>query len=132
MTLDKLYTDVFKKLVNNIVLIDLLGGEKIYDYTPDESTAAPYIVIGDFVEQSGRLLNDTEREVSIRLHIWTSQYGRFQAIDIKNAIIDEFIKYNNTNEQEYFFVNFILEHEVLDWVHGVLMLKTYIQKENEN
>ena len=129
MTLDELYTDVYQRLVNDGELCEVLEGEKIFDYQPDESTAAPYIVIGDFYEQPGRLLNDSERAVELRLHIWTSQFGRFQALDIKNMIIDDFITYNSIDTQEYFFVNFILEHEIKDWVHGVLTLKTYIQKE---
>ena len=132
MTLDDLYTDVYRHLAENTKLINLLKGEKFFDYQPDESTAAPYVVIGDFYEQGGRLLNDTEREVELRLHIWTSQFGRFQNLDIKNAIVNDFIKYNNPDEQEYFFVNFILEHELKDWVHGVLTLKTFIQKEIDN
>ena len=129
MRLDDLYTNIYQNLVNNEALISLLHGDRIFDYTPDEKTPAPYVVIGDFLERPGRILNDKEREVEFRLHIWTSETGRFKAVEIKNAIIDNMIKSSHEQGQQYFFESFILEHEVQNWCHGVLTLRTYIEKE---
>ena len=125
MILENLYTDIFQRLSKNEALTSLIGANRIFDYTPDDTVLGPYVVIGDFDETEGRVLNDTEREVNFRLHIWSSAYGRDQVMKIKRAIVEIF---QVQDTQIYFFERFQLVHDVQQWVHGVLSFRTYIKE----
>ena len=123
MRLKELYEDVYSRLVNNTQLVEILGGERVFDYMPDEETPGPYIVIGDGFDTEGRVMSDEERRVEIRLHIWSSYRGRAQLIDIEQAVEAAM----ESAVQVYFFESFqILRDE--DWMHGVLVFRTYIDR----
>ena len=124
MTLTELYADIYRRLSDSEALTALIGAGRIYDYMPDESVAAPYVVIGDTNEVEGRLIADDERKVYIRLHIWSSYRGRKQAIGIERVIESALME----DENNYIFENFQLLHEDEQWVHGVVVFRTYLEK----
>ena len=86
MRLAELYRDIYARLTGNDALVAILGGERVFDYMPDEKTPGPYIVIGDTFDTEGRVINDEERRVEVRLHIWSSYRGRAQVIEIEQAV----------------------------------------------
>lgn len=124
MTLAELYKDIYKRLNESEELSALIGEKRIYDYMPDDSVAGPYVVIGDTNEIEGRLISDTERKVYIRLHIWSSYRGRSQTISIER-VIESILTQDKNN---YIFENFQLLHDDEQWVHGVVVFRTYIEK----
>lgn len=124
MTLAELYKDIYRRLNESEELSALIGTKRIYDYMPDDSVAGPYVVIGDTNEVEGRLISDTERKVYIRLHIWSSYRGRSQTISIER-IIESILTQDKNN---YIFENFQLLHDDEQWVHGVVVFRTYIEK----
>ena len=124
MTLEDLYADIYARLSDNEELSDLIGADRIFDYLPDESVPGPYIVIGDTNEVEGRLLNDEERKVFIRLHVWSSYAGRKETIDISRKV--EKILSKDTNL--YIYESLQILHDDEQWVHGILVFRTYIEK----
>ncbi len=124
MTLTELYEDVYRRLSSSPELTLLLGEGRIYDYMLDDSIPGPYVVVGDTNEVEGRLINDDERKVYIRLHIWSSYHGRSQTIAIERVLEDVLM----TDKNNYIFENFQLLHEDEQWIHGVVTFRTYIEK----
>lgn len=123
MKLKDLYEDIYSRLAGNDALVTLLGGERVFDYMPDEDTPGPYIVIGDTFDTEGRVMSDEERRVEVRLHIWSSYRGRAQLIDIEQAVEAAM----DSAGQVYIFESFqILRDE--DWMHGVVVFRTYLDR----
>jgi hypothetical protein len=121
--LKDLYEDIYSRLAGNDALVTLLGGERVFDYMPDEDTPGPYIVIGDTFDTEGRVMSDEERRVEVRLHIWSSYRGRAQLIDIEQAVEAAM----DSAGQVYIFESFqILRDE--DWMHGVVVFRTYLDR----
>ena len=124
MTLEELYEDIYARLSSSEELTALIGADSIFDYTPDDSVNGPYVVIGDTNEVEGRLLNDEERKVFIRLHVWSSYDGRSEAI----AISREVEKILSEDVNTYIFESLQVLHDAEEWIHGVLVFRTYIEK----
>ena len=51
MRLKQLYEDVYSRLIGHAPLVEILGGERVFDFMPGEETPGPYIVIGDTFER---------------------------------------------------------------------------------
>lgn len=123
MKLSVIFEDVYARLTGDSALVALLGGERVFDYMPDEKTPGPYIVIGDSFDTEGRVMSDEERRVEVRLHIWSSYRGRSQVVEIEQAIEAAMLGAG----QVYFFESFqILRDE--DWMHGVVTFRTYLDR----
>ena len=123
MRLKNLYEDVYARLTGDDALVALLGGARVFDYMPDEATPGPYIVIGDTFDSEGRVMSDEERRVEVRLHIWSSYRGRAQLIDIEQAAEAAM----ESAGHDYFFESFQILRDG-DWMHGVLVFRTYIDR----
>ena len=124
MTLNELYEDVYARLSGSPELTELIGEDRVFDYTPDDSVEGPYVVIGDTNEVEGRLLDDAERKVFVRLHVWSSYGGRKETIRISREV--EKILSQDVNL--YIFESLQVLHDYEDWTHGVLVFRTYIEK----
>ena len=123
MKLSDLYRDIYARLTGYDALVTLLGGERVFDYMPGEETPGPYIVIGDTFDSEGRVMSDEERRVEIRLHIWSSYRGRAELINIEQAVEAAM----ESADHVYIFESFqILRDE--DWMHGILVFRTYIDR----
>ena len=124
MTLEELYEDMYSRLSGSEELSALIGENKIFDYTPYEDVKGPYVVIGDTHEVEGRLLDDEERKVFVRLHVWSSADGRKETITISRAV--EKILSQDVNN--YIFESVQILHDDEQWIHGILTFRTYIEK----
>lgn len=124
MTLEALYEDVYGRLVGHGALTALLKGDGVYDFLPDEEVEGPYIVIGDTHEVEGRTIDDGERKVFVRLHIWSSYRGRREIVRIEREI--EAALAGDT----YLFESFQIIRDEDGWMHGIVVLRTYIEKED--
>ena len=125
MTIEELYEDIYSRLSESEELSALIGEGKIFDYTPySDDEKGPYVVIGDTNEVEGRLLDDEERKVFVRLHIWSSAEGRKETITISHAV--EKILSQDVNT--YIFESVQILHDDEQWIHGILTFRTYIEK----
>jgi hypothetical protein len=124
MSLESLHEDVYGRLINHEPLTALLSGEKVYDFLPDEETPGPYIVVGETHETEGRLTADSERTVTVRLHIWSSYRGRKEIIQIEREIENAF----EVASSEYWFESFLILLDQGGWMHGVVVLRTHMDK----
>lgn len=124
MTLEALYEDVYSRLAGNSALMALLKGDGIYDFIPGEQVKGPYIVIGDTHEVEGRTIDAGERKVFVRLHIWSSYRGRREIVRIERAIEAAL------TDGAYLFESFQIVRDEDDWMHGIVVLRTYIDKED--
>ena len=126
MTLQELYEDLYARLSENEELTEIMGEGKILDYMPDDSDAIlePYVVIADTNEIEGRLMNDTDRQVTIRLHIWSDYEGRIEVIQIEQAIE----KALETENSGYNFESFEIMRNGKYEEQGVLTLRYYIDR----
>jgi hypothetical protein len=101
-----------------------LSGLKVFDFEPDEETPGPYVVIGDTHEVEGRTMADDERKVFVRLHIWSSYRGRKEVIGIERDIEAAL------EGSEYLFESFQVLLDESDWMHGVVVYRTYIERDD--
>ena len=123
MTLEALYEDVYKKLTEYAPLTALLRGDRVYDFEPDDEVEGPYVVIGDTHETEGRTMADSERKVFVRLHIWSSYHGRREVIRIEREIE------NALEGDQYLHESFQILKSDDSWMHGVVVLRTYIERD---
>ena len=125
MTLVELLEDVYLKLTSSVELENLLGGiEKIYDFLPGSETPGPYVVIGDIQETEGRVLSAEERQVNLRIIIWSSYRGRSQCIAIARQIE------NILEKSDYIFESFDMNRDSEGWTQGILTFRIYIERRN--
>ncbi|MBQ7195900.1 MAG: DUF3168 domain-containing protein [Synergistaceae bacterium] len=126
MTVGDLYGNITKALLDSEKLTVIVGPGGVYDFTPDENTAGPYVVVGEFVEGPGRLVSCEETEVTFTIHVWSSSFGRFETLDIKDVINE--ILFEMWGEC-FWLESFKLIHDVSQWCHGVLTYRTFIKEE---
>ena len=125
MTLVELLEDVYLKLTSSVELENLLGGEvKIYDFLPGSETPGPYVVIGDVQETEGRVLSAEERQVNLRIIIWSSYRGRSQCIAIARQIEDIL------ENSDYIFESFDINRDSEGWTQGILTFRIYTERGN--
>lgn len=124
MTLEVLYEDVYKNLTEHDPLTALLGGKKVFDFEPGEETPGPYIVIGDTNEVEGRTMDDSERKVFVRLHIWSAYQGRKEVSKIERAIETAL------DGDRYFFESSQILRSDDGWMHGVVVFRTFIERDD--
>lgn len=65
---------IFAALKVHQPLLDLLGGEKIYDHMPKE-TPFPYVTIGQSEMRDWSTASDLGHEHLLRLHVWSREIG---------------------------------------------------------
>ncbi len=78
---------LYSVLATNTSLISLLGGPKIYDFTP-QRTKPPYITIGMSQERDWSTSTEEGREHIVTLHSWSDNRGRVKADLILETIKD--------------------------------------------
>ncbi|MDR1943972.1 MAG: DUF3168 domain-containing protein [Synergistaceae bacterium] len=125
MTLSALYEDIYRRLTEYEPLSHLLAGEKVYDFAPDKEAPSPYVVIGDTQEVEGRTMDDTERKVFVRLHIWSAYSGRKEVIGIEREIEAAL------EGDQYLFESSLILLDESDWMHGVVVFRTYIERDDD-
>jgi len=78
---------IFTTLTGSTVLVNYLGGEKIYNDTP-EDTPFPYVTIGQSLMRDWSTASDQGREHLLRLHVWSRAAGGTETQLITEEIIN--------------------------------------------
>ena len=84
------YIDVY------LMLVDLHGGDKVYDYIPPAETKYPFIRIGEQFGATNRMHKDAlHKNTDITIHFWHNnmrQRGTFSRLmsDTEAALIEHF------------------------------------------
>lgn len=96
-----------------------LGGmvTGVFDKLPGEQ-ASPYVVIGQLQSLEGRLLDHSERNWAVDVHIWSSYLGRKEIVEIADAIQDVL-------PDKWFFEELIVLEDPSGWYHGILTIRGY-------
>jgi len=89
----------------------------VFDTVPSEQ-ASPYLVIGQLQSLEGRLLDASERQWAVDVHIWSSYLGRKEIVEIADAI-------RNALPEKWFFEELIVLEDPSGWYHGVLTIRGY-------
>ena len=118
---------VYRALVGDGKVTELLGGERIYDHVP-RGAAFPYVTFGQSVERDWSTGSDAGSEHILTLHVWSQTAGRKQAEAIlaamRAALHDRALALSG-----YRLIN--LRHEFSDarrdpdgeTVHGIMRLR---------
>jgi hypothetical protein len=75
---------IHTRLTNDAALTTLVGGSRIHDRTPASETF-PYLTFGAAQSNDWSTATEAGDEHFVRLHVWSRQQGRKQAMDIAEA-----------------------------------------------
>lgn len=89
----------------------------VFDHIPSDQ-ASPYIVIGQLQSLEGRLLDDSERQCAVDIHIWSSYLGRKEVVQIADTI-------RGALPEPWFFEELIVLEDPSGWYHGILTIRVY-------
>lgn len=119
----ELQHSLYQTLVADAELTSLLGGEKIYDFTP-ERTRPPYITIGMTLEQDWSTSTEEGREHLVTLHSWASNNGRKTVAEISSKI-QQIITNASLTMSNHKLINLVFEfNEIRRDVRGEVMHAT--------
>lgn len=117
MSLEDKHRQLFDALSGSTGLMAVCRG--VYDDPPADA-ASPYVVVGDTHVVEGRLLDLTEDELYIRLHIWSRYKGRREVVSISGLL-------RQSLPEWAFFEDLVImqDPEEPEWWHGVLTIRGY-------
>lgn len=72
---------IYTVLVDNPLLVQALGGAKIYDRAP-EGASFPYIAFANLTTSDGSTASEAGYECRITLNVWSRHEGKREAFDI--------------------------------------------------
>lgn len=129
MKLTELYENIYSRLTGSEALTAIIGEGKVFGTNPYPPPAkGPYVVIGDFTTDEGRLLNDTERMIYLTIHLWSSYSGNKELISMEQAA-EEAILAPPSLTCLYCFDNFRASRDIEEgWTHGVLTFRAYYDR----
>lgn len=120
MSPNDLYTLLFALLTGDAALSSVITG--VFEEPPAEQKG-PYVVLGDFQQTGGRLLNDSERTGVLTLHIWSSYKGRKEVLQVA-GLVDEALEENG-----FLFEDLeVFQDDEPGWKHGVSTYKVYYRR----
>lgn len=115
-----LYESLFGALRNDEALSGKVVG--IFDDLPTGQTEGPYLVFGDTNAAEGRNLDDSEKKIFVRVHIWSSYRGRKEVLEVADLL-------EAAMPEEFFFEALeVLRDDESGWWHGVVTLRAYVQR----
>ena len=116
--------DVMTDLYNRLKTIT--GVSNVYDSIAPSNATSPYIVISSSSKYDGRLLNNTEKRLSITINVWSSYKGKKEIYTISNAIYELL-------ETDY---DFISEQTLIDpisnWSRAILTYEYFYESNGGN
>lgn len=80
-----LQKSAYAVLASDSALLEMLGGEAIYDHVP-QNAAFPYIVIDQMQLRDWSTGTENGAEHVLMLHVWSRYAGKREAYDIADAI----------------------------------------------
>jgi len=114
---------VYSALASDPALTSLLGGTKIYDFTP-QRTKPPYITIGMSQERDWSTSTEEGREHIVTLHSWSDNRGRAKA-DLILETIKEIMTTASLSLANHELINLVYEFSEIrrdrdgDSLHGL-------------
>lgn len=120
MHADDLFSLLYTLLTGHAALSSVITG--VFEEPPAEQNG-PYVVLGDFQQTGGRLLNDSERTGVLTLHIWSSYKGRKEVLQVA-GLVDEALEENG-----FLFEDLeVFQDDESGWKHGVSTYKVYYRR----
>lgn len=111
---------LFEELYSALSSIGGLTG--VFDLLAPDDQAGPYLIIGQFQELEGRLLNDGERKLVVTLHLWSSYQGKAEVLALCDAV-------DYAMPEHYLFNDMlVLRDDESGWYHGVLTYRVYFER----
>jgi len=107
--------DIYTALSTNAGVMGKVTG--IFD-VPPEDQPSPYIVIDTLQSLEGRLLNATERQWAVDVHIWSSYKGKKEVLEIADLVVKAL-------DDSWFFEELMVMRDPSGWFHGVLTIRGY-------
>ena len=81
----ELQSAIYDILINDSVVLNVLGGPRIYDFVP-RKVQYPYVAFGDISVRDWSTGDGDGEEHSITFHIWSRAAGRIEIYDIASAL----------------------------------------------
>lgn len=76
---------LFERLSSDSELIDLLGGERVFDHVPPK-TPFPYVTLGETVSRDWSTASETGSEHFLNIQVWARESGRKRVLEIADRI----------------------------------------------
>lgn len=111
---------LYKELYTALSSVEAVTG--VFDEIAPSDQKGPYVVIEQAVEQQGRVIDDSEREISLNLHIWSSYKGKSEILMVFNAV-------ENAMPKDYIFDDLQILRDGSGWFHGILGYHVYFRKD---
>jgi len=83
-----LQQSVYNFLINDAVLLSMLGGQSIYDEVPQRASF-PYITFGRSTVRDWSTGTDAGKEHVITLHVWSKAAGKRETYEIIETICEK-------------------------------------------
>jgi len=109
---------IYSLLTGDPALVAKVTG--VFDMVPEEQLG-PYIVIDTIQALEGSLVDDTERQISVDLHIWSSYRGKKEVLEI-SELIEAALPADLRTE------NLIVLQDQSDWYHGIFTIRGYVRR----
>ena len=104
----------------------ITGISNVYDSIPPSNATSPYIVISTSSQYDGRLLNNTEKRISITINVWSSYKGKKEVYNISRSIYDVLeIDYDFISEQ-------VLIDPISNWSRAILTYEYFYESNGGN
>lgn len=116
MSLLTLHQGLYSALTGNAALMVVVKG--VYD-VPPPCASPPYLSLGAMHEVEGRLLDNTETKVFLRVHIWSQYKGHKQVLQVATLVRAALPEWTLFEDLE------IMQDEEPNWWHGVMTLRAY-------
>ena len=117
MSLIGLHRTLYSALTGDALLMEQCKG--VYDVPPVDA-ASPYVVVGDTHAVEGRLLDNSENKVFVRLHIWSDYKGRKEILEVAALV-------RAALPEAFLLEDLEVLRDAADpqWWHGIMTLRTY-------
>jgi hypothetical protein len=77
---------VFEALVDDVPLVALLGGAKVFDGAP-RNAEAPYVYLGEVVARDWSTATEAGTEISFAIVVWSRAPGRSEGLLVAERIV---------------------------------------------
>lgn len=76
---------IYAVLIDNPLLVEALGGAKIYDRAP-EDVSFPYVAFANLSTRDGSTSTESGYECRITLNVWSRHSGKREAFDVLHLL----------------------------------------------
>ncbi len=106
---------IYDALISSEDLMNKITG--VFDFVPEEEKP-PYVVVDTLQSLEGTLLDASEREWAVDVHIWSGYSGKKEVLEIADII-------QNTLKDEWYFEELMVMRDTSGWFHGIITIRGY-------